>query len=102
MGVSAVSGSTTCARTLVPSAARISSSSYDVLGKERSAYTATSYSGAARMEKRRVITLGAIAGAIAIAMIAFGRAPKDASASRVPTDPNEVLETLPSGADDSR
>ena len=54
------------------------------------------------MEKRRVITLGAIGGAIALAIALFGRAPRDASAARVPTDPNEVLEVLPGGGTSSR
>lgn len=47
------------------------------------------------MERRRVITLGAIGGAIALSLVFFGRSPKDASAKRTPTDPSEVLETLP-------
>jgi Tfp pilus assembly protein PilF len=47
------------------------------------------------MERRRVVTLGSLAAAIAFSLVIFGRSPKEASARRTPTDPNEVLETLP-------
>src|ERR1700744_4676438 len=47
------------------------------------------------MERRRLITLGAIGGSIALSLVFFGRSPKDASAKRTPTDPSQVVETLP-------
>ncbi len=51
------------------------------------------------MERRTVYALAAIGGAVALSALLFGRAPQAAaSAPRVPTDPNEVVETLPFGS----
>lgn len=51
------------------------------------------------MERRTVYALAGIGGAVALSAILFGRAPTAAaSAPRVPTDPNEVLETLAFGS----
>ncbi|HEY8078234.1 MAG TPA: tetratricopeptide repeat protein [Labilithrix sp.] len=54
-----------------------------------------------RMERRTLYTLGGLAAAIALCAVVFGRAPKAAASSRVPSDPAEVLETLP-GTTDAR
>ena len=54
------------------------------------------------MERRTLYTLGGLLGAVALSAIVFGRSPKSAASSRLPTDPAEVLETLPSGAGDAR
>lgn len=55
------------------------------------------------MERRTLYTLGALGGAVALCAVLFGRAPQAAAATwRVPTDPGEVLETLPFGASDAR
>lgn len=51
------------------------------------------------MERRTLYALAGIGGAVALSAILFGRPPQAAaSAPRVPTDPNEVLETLPFGS----
>lgn len=51
------------------------------------------------MERRTVYALAGIGGAVALSALLFGRAPQaSASAPRVPTDPNEVLETLAFGS----
>lgn len=51
------------------------------------------------MERRTVYALAGIGGAVALSALLFGRAPTAAaSAPRVPTDPNEVLETLAFGS----
>jgi Flp pilus assembly protein TadD len=50
-----------------------------------------------RMEKRRIYTLATLAAGIAGAVLVAGRSPKAAAADiRVPTDPNEIVETLAS------
>jgi len=51
------------------------------------------------VERRTVYALAGIGGAVALSAILFGRAPTAAaSAPRVPSDPNEVLETLAFGS----
>jgi len=55
------------------------------------------------VERRTVITLAVLGGSLALAAALFGRAPRAAASNaRVPTDPAEVLETLPGGAGDAR
>lgn len=54
------------------------------------------------MERRTLYALLGIGGAVALSAILFGRAPQaSASAPRVPTSPNEVLEVLPFGSTSS-
>lgn len=54
------------------------------------------------MERRTIFTLAGIGGAVALSALLFGRPPAaSASAPRVPTDPAEVLETLPFGSTSS-
>jgi tetratricopeptide (TPR) repeat protein len=54
------------------------------------------------MDRGTAITLGALVACVAIAAAAFGRAPKAAASSRVPTDPGEVLETVTATPGDPR
>ena len=55
------------------------------------------------MDRRTLSTLAGLGGAVALSAIVFGRSPQPAAASwRVPTDPNEVLESLPFTASDPR
>jgi tetratricopeptide (TPR) repeat protein len=54
------------------------------------------------LRRRRYRTLGALGAGVILAVVAFGKAPKAAATYRVPTDPAEVLETVPSGATDAR
>ena len=53
--------------------------------------------------RRRAVTLAGLAGAVGLCALVFGRAPQTAASSaRVPTDPDEVLESLPFPASDAR
>lgn len=55
------------------------------------------------MDRRTAYTLAGLAGAVALCAVVFGRAPQAAASSaRVPTDPGEVLESLPFAANDAR
>jgi Tfp pilus assembly protein PilF len=55
------------------------------------------------MERRTLYTLAALGGAVALSALIFGKAPQAAASSaRVPTDPAEVLESLPYAAGDAR
>ncbi len=55
------------------------------------------------MERRTIISVGALAGAVALLAALFGSAPRAAAfAPRVPADANEVLESRPAGANDGR
>src|SRR4051812_6740896 len=55
------------------------------------------------MERRTLYTLAGLGGAVALCALVFGKAPQAAASSaRVPTDPAEVLETLPYAATDAR
>src|SRR4051794_33276849 len=55
------------------------------------------------MERRTLFTLGGLGGAVALCALLFGRAPQAAAQTwRVPTDPGEVLESLPFAASDAR
>jgi len=51
------------------------------------------------MERRTLYTLGGLGAAIALVAAVFGRTPQATASSRVPTDPSEVLESLPSASD---
>lgn len=54
------------------------------------------------MERSTIYTLAALATAILGLSVAFGRAPNAAASRRVPSDANEVLETLAVAAGDPR
>jgi Tfp pilus assembly protein PilF len=55
------------------------------------------------MDRRTLYTLAGLGGAVALCAIVFGHAPRAAAATwRVPTDPGEVLESLPFTASDPR
>lgn len=55
------------------------------------------------MERRTLYTLAGLGGAVALCALVFGKAPQAAALSaRVPTDPAEVLESLPYAATDAR
>jgi Tfp pilus assembly protein PilF len=55
------------------------------------------------MERRTLLSVGALAGGVALLALLFGRAPHAAaSAPRVPSDPEEVLESRPLAASDER
>jgi Flp pilus assembly protein TadD len=55
------------------------------------------------MERRTLYTLAGLGGAVAVCALVFGKAPQAAASSaRVPTDPAEVLESLPYAATDAR
>ena len=53
-------------------------------------------------DKKRLVTLGVLGAAIAIAVAIAGKSPKAAASDRVPSDPAEVLETLASKNADPR
>src|SRR5689334_14634455 len=55
------------------------------------------------MKRRSLLTLIALGSAVALSALVFGRAPQAAATSaRTPTDPDEVLESLPFAASDAR
>jgi Tfp pilus assembly protein PilF len=55
------------------------------------------------MERRTIVSVGALAAAVALLAAVFGSAPRAAAfAPRVPADPNEVLESRSLGANDGR
>src|SRR6185295_19010158 len=55
-----------------------------------------------RMDRTTAITLGGLLASVGLAAAVFGRAPKAAATERLPTDPGEVLETVPGTAGDPR
>lgn len=52
------------------------------------------------MDRRTLLTLGGLGGAVVVLALVFGKTPKAAAETRVPTDDAEVLETLPIAASD--
>ena len=55
------------------------------------------------MERRTLLSVGALTGAVAVLALLFGHAPRAvAFAPRAPSDPGEVLEARPLGANDER
>ena len=54
------------------------------------------------MTKRRRYTVGALAAAVVVALVAFGRPPKAAATVRVPAADGEIVESLPFAANDPR